>query len=342
MLSSHAQTDIDAARVYTDMLLALPALLLRPAKRPGLITQRRHREEQYSSASPAAPSSDEAAYPQGKDSISFSAILRRRLQKAEKGELAELLHEAIRERDDEAKRKAAERLQRPATTRGNQQDAFAAGDEKRFERAIAHAEAHNTRRALTVLEETEQIPRDECTRQAMREKACINVPPSEQLQVMAISEWVLANIKHQQVSQREAKAALARLAARGTRAPGPSGGRTNLLLAMGNRAGGAMAVRDWTNAILQGLPAGIAERWLETILEPCDQGPKPMPADGWPPNTGPTQRRKVRPVTLAEMWLKLADDIASQRALPRVAAALEPHQQGLHPTGLSKVIRCLR
>ena len=61
MLSSHAQTDIDAARVYTDMLLALPALLLRPAKRPGLTTQRRHREEQYSSASPAAPSSDEAA-----------------------------------------------------------------------------------------------------------------------------------------------------------------------------------------------------------------------------------------------------------------------------------------
>ena len=196
MLSSHAQTDIDAARVYTDMLLALPALLLRPAKRPGPNTQRRHREEQYSSASPAAPSSDEAAYPQGKDSISFSAILRRRLQKAEKGELAELLHEAIRERDDEAKRKAAERLQRPATTRGNQQDALAAGDEKRFERAIAHAEAHNTRRALTVLEETEQIPRDECTRQAMREKACINVPPSEQLQVMAISEWLLANIKH--------------------------------------------------------------------------------------------------------------------------------------------------
>ena len=42
------------------------------------------------------------------------------------------------------------------------------------------------------------------------------------------------------------------------------------------------------------------------------------------------------------MWLKLADDIASQRALPRVAAALEPHQQGLRPTGLSKVIRCLR
>ena len=121
MLSSHAQTDIDAARVYTDMLLALPALLLRPAKRPGLITQRRHREEQYSSASPAEPSSDEAAYPQGKDSISFSAILRRRLQKAEKGELAELLHEAIRERDDEAKRKrpsaCRDQLQPVATSR---------------------------------------------------------------------------------------------------------------------------------------------------------------------------------------------------------------------------------
>ena len=40
--------------------------------------------------------------------------------------------------------------------------------------------------------------------------------------------------------------------------------------------------------------------------------------------------------------MKLADDVASRRALPRVAANLEPQQQGLNPTGLSKVIRCLR
>ena len=342
MLKNHEDSDIMAARKYTDMLLALPTLLLRAARRPEHCAQQKRQGRQHPETTQSAPASDEAAYPLGKDSISFSAVLRRRLQKAEKGELVELLHEAIKERDDEAKTRAADRLLRAGTAHRPQQDAQCAGVDKRFERAIAQAEAHNTRRALAVLQNTEPIPRDEHTRQAMVEKACITVPDAEQLEVIALCEWMLVNINHRQVTMRETKAALARLAARGTRAPGPSGGRTNLLLAMGNRPGGAMAIRDWSDAILRGLPAGIAEKWLETILEPCDQGPKPMPANGWPANTGPMQRRKVRPVTLAEMFLKLADDIASQRALPRVAAAMEPHQQGLHPTGLSKVVRCLR
>ena len=41
------------------------------------------------------------------------------------------------------------------------------------------------------------------------------------------------------------------------------------------------------------------------------------------------------------MWIKLADDVASDRALQNVAAHIEPHQQGLNPTGLARVIRCL-
>ena len=303
MLSSHAQIEIDAARTHTDMLLALPALLLRPAKRSEPTAHRIRRDDQYSSVSPAAPSSDEAAHPQGTDNISFSAVLRRRLQKAEKGELAELLHEAIREREKEGNRQAAMRLRGPATARGNQEDDPAAGDEKRFEKAIAHAEAHNTRRALAVVEATEQIPRDERTRQAMREKACVEVPLDEQLQVIAFSNWLLTNVQHQPVTQRETKAALARLALRGTRAPGPSGSRTNLLVSMGTRAGGVQAVRDLTNIILEGLPPGLAQKWLSTILEPCDQGPRPEPTEGWPLSAGPTERRKVRPVTLAETWV---------------------------------------
>ena len=296
-------------------------------------THQRRRDEQPS---------DSAAHPQGTGNISFSATLRRRLQKAEKGELADLLHEALRERENEATRQAATRLLGSSATRGSEEDDPAAGDEKRFEKAIAQAEAHNTRRALAVLAVAEQIPRDERTRQAMREKACVEVPLEEQLQVISASDWLITNVQHKPITQREAKAALARLAARGTRAPGPSGSRTNLLVAMGARAGGAQAVRDWTNIILEGLPPGLAQRWLSTILEPCVQGPRSEPTGGWQPHAGPTERRKVRPVTLAEMWVKLADDVASQRALPRVAAHLEPQQQGLNPTGLSKVIRCLR
>ena len=74
----------------------------------------------------------------------------------------------------------------------------------------------------------EQIPRDERTRQAMREKACVEVPLEEQLQVISASDWLITNVQHKPITQREAKAALARLAARGTRAPGPSGSRTIL------------------------------------------------------------------------------------------------------------------
>ena len=147
----------------------------------------------------------------------------------------------------------------------------------------------------------EQIPRDERTRQAMREKACVEVPLEEQLQVISASDWLITHVQHKPITQREAKAALARVAARGTRAPGPSGSRTNLLVAMGTRAGGAQAVRDWTNIIPEGLPPGLAQRWLSTILELCDQGPRSEPTEGWQPHAGPTERRKVRLVTLAQM-----------------------------------------
>ena len=136
----------------------------------------------------------------------------------------------------------------------------------------------------------EQIPRDERTRQAMREKACVEVPLEEQLQVVSLSNWLFTNVPHKPITQREAKAALARLAARGTRAPGPSGSRTNLLVDVGTRAGGAQAVRDWTNIILEGLPPGLAQRWLSTILEPCDQEPRSEPEGGWQPTAGPTEQ----------------------------------------------------
>eukprot|EP00974_Lingulodinium_polyedra_P004280 402196-Lingulodinium_polyedra.AAC.1 len=69
---------------------------------------------------------------------------------------------------------------------------------------------------------------------------------------------------------------------------------------MGARPGGYQAVRDWTDLLLEGLPPELAKRWLETIIEPCDQGPRKQPPGGWPPGAGPTDRRKVRPVTLAE------------------------------------------
>ena len=78
-------------------------------------------------------------------------LLRRRLQKAEKGELADLLHEALGEREEDGTRLAATRLLGTPATRGAGEDDSAAGDEKRFEKAIVQAEAHNTRRALAVL-----------------------------------------------------------------------------------------------------------------------------------------------------------------------------------------------
>ena len=110
-----------------------------------------------------------------------------------------------------------------------------AGDDKRFEKAIAQAEAHNTRRALATLAQHEQIPRNERTRQAMRDKACVQVPDSEQLETMREAERLLSALPHKPITNRGAKQALSRLALRGTRAPGPAGGRSNVLVAMGAR-----------------------------------------------------------------------------------------------------------
>ena len=90
--ASHTQEEIDAVRAQSDLLLALPALLLRPVPRAATAAPRRRSGD-------AEDAPELHAHPRGANSVSFSATLRRRLQKAVKDEVAELLKEALRERE---------------------------------------------------------------------------------------------------------------------------------------------------------------------------------------------------------------------------------------------------
>ena len=279
----------EAAREQTDLLLALPALLLRPAPRDEGPAPARRRGAR-SPPDPGEDAAEPSTRPAGTDAISFSATLRKRLQKAEKGELAALLEEALLERAQEDRARAdTPAAHRQAPPAGEEEQ------ERRFERAIVQAEAHNTRRALTVLGQGEAIPRDERTRQAMREKACVQVPAAERQLTMLEADRILQQVPHVPVTTREIKQALGRLKLKCVRAPGPAGGRNNLLVAMGVRPGGPQAIRDWTDLLLEGLPGCLAGNWMCTTLVPCDQGPcKPPAGGGRPAPAPPTAARSGR------------------------------------------------
>ena len=99
--ASHTQEEIDAARAQSDLLLALPALLLRPVPRAATAATRRR------SGADAEDAPELHAHPRGANSVSFSATLRRRFQKAEKDEVAELLKEALDECEAKDRRSGA-------------------------------------------------------------------------------------------------------------------------------------------------------------------------------------------------------------------------------------------
>ena len=149
----------------------------------------------------------------GTGHVSFCAALRRRLQRAEKGEYLALISEALDEQDAVPRAHYTQHhvmhtAGESALTEGDPD----AADERKFERCIALSESHNSRRALAVLDGCPRIPRDEATRQHMKAKACMDTPAAEKTATMQKAEHLVATVAFKPASLREIKLALGRLA----------------------------------------------------------------------------------------------------------------------------------
>ena len=59
---------------------------------------------------------------------------------------------------------------------------------------------------------------------------------------------------------KEVRQAIDRLREKGPRAPGPTGARNNILLAMAERHGGMYVIREWTDVLIEGLPPDMETR----------------------------------------------------------------------------------
>ena len=115
-----------------------------------------------------------------------------------------------------------------------------------------------------------------------------------------------------------------------------------MLIAVTQRPRGIATLKAWITRIIIGLPGALMDPWLVTILETADQGPKPPPPEGWPHDAAIHDRRKIRPISLMEHIIKLADDIVCEREVLALRQSVAPEQQGTEPLGIQAVVGCLR
>ena len=88
------------------------------------------------------------------------------------------------------------------------------------------------------------------------------------------------------------------------------------------------------------LNSEIASLWNAEILEPVDCGLAPECDVGL---AQVVAGRKVRPISLAEAWIKLADKIAVAFGAKNFRAQIEPVQLGAgYPDGVVAVVRSMR
>ena len=88
-----------------------------------------------------------------------------------------------------------------------------------------------------------------------------------------------------------------------------------------------------THLMMAGELGGNAARlWHSEILEPVDCGPAQQADLALPQVVG---GRKIRPISLAEAWVKLADKAGVAAGAAQFRAALEPRQLGAgYPDGV--------
>ena len=123
--------------------------------------------------------------------------------------------------------------------------------------------------------------------------------------------------------------------------PGPSGWRNADTAAIGRAEGGPAVLRDWIGTWTQAMvPRCTAKLWAAASIAQLDCGPK-KPEPGQPmPQPCP---RKLRPLALAEVLVKLAESCVIEQHIERLLEGVEPTNLGLGtPDAAALTVRIVR
>ena len=123
--------------------------------------------------------------------------------------------------------------------------------------------------------------------------------------------------------------------------PGPSGWRNSDIAAIGRSEGGPAVLREWIGTWTQAMvPHSTAKLWTAATIAPLDCGPKK-------PEPGQQMQqpcpRKLRPIALAEVLMKLAESCVIEQHIERLLKEVEPTNLGLgSPDAAALIVRLVR
>ena len=179
----------------------------------------------------------------------------------------------------------------------------------------------NIRAALQILQTSVRAPQNTQTAAEVHSLVAVETDEHE-----------IARIKMQCAAVRQAAAKfvpspakLVRRMARGVvlaAEPGPSGWRNADMTAVGRAEGGPAVLREWmgtwTGAMV---PRCTAKLWTAATIAPLDCGPKKTEPGQQMPQPCP---RKLRPIALAEVLMKLAESCVIEQHIERLHKGVEP------------------
>ena len=123
--------------------------------------------------------------------------------------------------------------------------------------------------------------------------------------------------------------------------PGPSGWRNAYIAAIGRCEGGPAVMREWIGTWTRAMvPHSTAKMWTAATIALLDCGPKkPEPGQQMPQPCS----RKLRPIALAEVLMKLAESCVIEQHIDRLLKELEPANLGLgSPDAAALIVRMVR
>ena len=124
--------------------------------------------------------------------------------------------------------------------------------------------------------------------------------------------------------------------------PGPSAWRNVNIAAIGRSEGGPAVLRDWLGTWTQTMvPHCAAELWTAASIAPLDCGPKKPEPGQQMPQPCP---RKLRPIALAEVLMKLAESFVIDQHIDRLPKGVDPTHLGLGTPDVAalivRIVRC--
>jgi hypothetical protein len=245
--------------------------------------------------------------------FSFAKVLRSRLQRAETSQWKELLVDYL----------AAVQARTDRVSVLHARDAPPAGDDDAvYAKLIEQVTSDGVSKSKHILLRVPWPEHTQETADAMAALCCVPVPPEEpELFAQELLAASTAPCTPCKPKLRTLKRRLHTLKARA--APGPSGWLSARIQKIADRPYGHQAILGFCAIVAGGKwTAEADEFWGLGLIQPVGQGIQAPTAPDDPP------RRKLRPIGLSEVLLKLGETVLLDDLTPKARRVLEPLQMG--------------